>query len=161
MQIFIMRHGEATFDAPSDALRSLTERGEYESLTMANWMTQQDHSIDYVLVSPYLRAQQTLNVVQQGLVLPAKIETDEGLIPGGNPDHIAHYLRALGEVGYHNILVISHLPLVGYVVAELCPTVSAPMFSTSTIACVDFDLSTASGKLLWQVSPANLKQITG
>ncbi len=84
----------------------------------------------------------------------------KGFIPGGViPDHIAHYLRALGKWGYHNILVISHLPLVGYVVAELCPTVSAPMFSTSTIACVDFDLSTG-WEMLWQSLPANLKQIT-
>ena len=120
-------------------------------------MTKQGHTIDYVLVSPYLRAQQTLEAVKVDLALPSKIETDDGLIPGGNPSHIAHYLRALGDTGYKNILVISHLPLVGYVVAELCPAVCAPMFSTSTIACVDFDLSKGTGALLWQVSPSTLK----
>lgn len=157
MQIFIMRHGEAAIDAASDAIRPLTERGKRESIEMAEWMTKQGHTIDYVLVSPYLRAQQTLDAVKADLVLPNKIETDEGLIPGGNPSHIAHYLRALGDTGYKNILVISHLPLVGYVVAELCPAVCAPMFSTSTIACVDFDLSKGTGGLLWQVSPSTLK----
>lgn len=157
MQIFIMRHGEAAIDAASDALRPLTERGKRESIEMAEWMTKQGHTTDYVLVSPYLRAQQTLDAVKADLVLPNKIETDEGLIPGGNPSHIAHYLRALGDTGYKNILVISHLPLVGYVVAELCPAVCAPMFSTSTIACVDFDLSKGTGGLLWQVSPSTLK----
>ncbi|WP_109407168.1 phosphohistidine phosphatase SixA [Proteus faecis] len=157
MQIFIMRHGEAAIDAASDALRPLTDRGKSESIKMAEWMTKQGHTIDYVLVSPYLRAQQTLDAVKVDLALPSKVETDDGLIPGGNPSHIAHYLRALGDAGYKNILVISHLPLVGYVVAELCPGVCAPMFSTSTIACVDFDLSKGAGALLWQVSPSILK----
>ncbi|EMA8584831.1 phosphohistidine phosphatase SixA [Escherichia coli] len=157
MQIFIMRHGEAAIDAASDALRPLTERGKSESIKMAEWMTKQGYTIDYVLVSPYLRAQQTFDAVKTDLVLPNKIEIDEGLIPGGNPSHVAHYLRALGDTGYKNILVISHLPLVGYVVAELCPAVCAPMFSTSTIACVDFDLSKGAGELLWQVSPSTLK----
>ncbi|MBG3013116.1 phosphohistidine phosphatase SixA [Proteus faecis] len=157
MQIFIMRHGEAAIDAASDALRPLTDRGKSESIKMAEWMTKQGHTIDYVLVSPYLRAQQTLDAVKVDLALPSKVETDDGLIPGGNPSHIAHYLRALGDAGYKNILVISHLPLVGYVVAELCPAVCAPMFSTSTIACVDFDLSKGAGALLWQVSPSILK----
>ncbi|EST58304.1 phosphohistidine phosphatase [Proteus hauseri ZMd44] len=157
MQIFIMRHGEAALDAASDALRPLTERGKSESIKMAEWMTKQGHTIDYVLVSPYLRAQQTLDAVKTDLALPSKIETDDGLIPGGNSSHVAHYLRALGDAGYKNILVISHLPLVGYVVAELCPAVCAPMFSTSTIACVDFDLPKGAGELLWQVSPSTLK----
>lgn len=157
MQIFIMRHGEAALDAASDALRPLTERGKSESIKMAEWMTKQGHTIDYVLASPYLRAQQTLDAVKTDLALPSKIETDDGIIPGGNPSHVAHYLRALGHSGYKNILVISHLPLVGYVVAELCPAVCAPMFSTSTIACVDFDLSKGAGELLWQVSPSTLK----
>ncbi|OAT45781.1 phosphohistidine phosphatase [Proteus hauseri ATCC 700826] len=158
MQIFIMRHGEAAIDAASDAVRPLTERGQQESIKMSQWMTQQNNRIDYVLVSPYLRAQQTFNAVKKGLALPDKVETDDGLIPGGNPDHVAHYLRALGDAGYQNILVISHLPLVGYVVAELCPSVCAPMFSTSTIACVDFDLTKGTGSLLWQVSPSTLNQ---
>lgn len=63
---------------------------------MAEWMTiKQGHTIDYVLVSPYLRAQQTLEAVKVDLALPSKIETDDGLIPGES-SHIAHYLRALG-----------------------------------------------------------------
>lgn len=157
MHIFIMRHGEAAWDAANDALRPLTERGKSESVQMAEWMAKQQYKIDYVLVSPYLRAQQTLAAVKEGLLLPNQIETEEGLIPGGNADHIAHYLRALGDVGYQNILVISHLPLVGYVVAELCPALSAPMFSTSTIACVNIESPRGTGELLWQASPATLK----
>lgn len=157
MQIFIMRHGEAALDAASDVARPLTVRGQNESVQMAEWMTTKGYKIDYVLVSPFLRAQQTLQAIKKGLKLPQKIETDEGLIPGGNPDHVAHYLRALGNTGYNNILVVSHLPLVGYVVAELCPAVCAPMFSTSTIACVNFDLAKGIGEMAWQVSPSTLK----
>lgn len=158
MQIFIMRHGEAALDAASDALRPLTERGKNESTKMAKWMTKQGSNIDYVLVSPYLRAQQTLDEVGKTLPLPSKIETENGLTPNGDATHIAHYLQVLGDLGYQNILVVSHLPLVGYVVASLCPSIPAPMFSTSTIACVDFSVSKGTGELLWQISPSELEE---
>jgi len=53
-------------------------------------------------------------------------------------------------------LVISHLPLVGYLVSELRPQEAPPMFATSAIACVEFDPAQSEGKLLWQVSPRKL-----
>lgn len=54
------------------------------------------------------------------------------------------------------MLVISHLPLVGYLVSALCPQEAPPMFATSAIACIEYDIDSACGKLEWQVSPSKL-----
>lgn len=60
MKIFIMRHGEAEHFADSDAARELTQRGRTESEAVARACAEQGFAqFDKVLVSPYIRAQQT------------------------------------------------------------------------------------------------------
>ena len=123
---------------------------------MAAWLNSQSVSIEQVLVSPYLRAKQTLNTVREALTLPAGEDVLPELTPGGDPAMVACYLQLLANKGVKSVLVISHLPLVGYLVAELCPQETPPMFATSAIACVNFDAENVQGQLEWQVSPAKL-----
>lgn len=70
MQVFIMRHGDAALDAASDSVRPLTSCGCDESRLMANWLKGQKVDIERVLVSPFLRAEQTLDVVGECMNLP-------------------------------------------------------------------------------------------
>ncbi|ACY85283.1 phosphohistidine phosphatase SixA [Edwardsiella piscicida] len=154
MQVFIMRHGEAALEAASDAQRPLTQVGHAESVRMAAWLGSQVENIDRVLVSPYLRAQQTLAAVREALSLPSEVEILNELVPGGDADVTASYLEALSQQASQRVLVISHLPLVGYLVSALCPQETPPMFSTSAIAAVT--LNGAAGELAWQVSPSQL-----
>ncbi len=156
MQVFIMRHGEAALEAASDSVRPLTHCGCDESRQMASWLNGQSVDVERVLVSPYLRAQQTLATVREALNLLEGQDVLPELTPGGDPGLVAYYLQALGTQGVKSALVISHLPLVGYLVSELCPQEAPPMFATSAIACVDFDPASCEGKLLWQVSPSKL-----
>ncbi|WP_131863925.1 phosphohistidine phosphatase SixA [Biostraticola tofi] len=156
MQVLIMRHGDAAPDAASDAERPLTLRGQDESRQMASWLNTQVADTDRVLVSPYLRAQQTLAVVRSELVLPDGEEVLPELTPGGDTDLVCCYLQTLANEGLESVLVISHLPLVGYLVADLCPDEQPPMFSTSAVACVELDSASGKGKLHWQVGPAQL-----
>ncbi|WP_455816611.1 phosphohistidine phosphatase SixA [Pseudomonas cerasi] len=156
MQVFIMRHGDAALDAASDSVRPLTHCGCNETRQMAIWLNGKSVDIERVLVSPYLRARQTLNQVREELPLPEGEDVLPELTPGGDPGLVACYLQVLANEGVKSALVISHLPLVGYLVAELCPQEAPPMFATSAIACIDFDAENASGKLEWQVSPAKL-----
>jgi len=71
MQVLIMRHGEAALDAASDSVRPLTVCGRDESRQMAAWLNTKSVDIERVLVSPYLRAEQTLATVREALTLPA------------------------------------------------------------------------------------------
>ena len=156
MQVFIMRHGDAALDAASDAQRPLTLCGQDESRQIASWLSEQSVDIDQILVSPYLRAAQTLDVAREVITLPAEQEVMPELTPGGDAAFVCCYLQALAKEDCAAVLVISHLPLVGYLVSELCPGQCAPMFATSAIACVDLNGETGKGTFDWQVSPSQL-----
>ncbi len=151
-----MRHGDAALDAASDSVRPLTHCGCDETRQMAIWLSGQSVDIEQVIVSPYLRAQQTLSTVREALSLPEGEDVLPELTPSGDPRLVACYMHALANEGVKSALVISHLPLVGYLVAALCPQEAPPMFATSAIACIDFDADNVVGKLEWQVSPAKL-----
>lgn len=74
MQVFIMRHGDAALDAASDSVRPLTVCGCDESRQMATWLKGQKVDIERVLVSPFLRAEQTLDVVGECMNLPSSVD---------------------------------------------------------------------------------------
>lgn len=151
-----MRHGEAALEAASDAVRPLTLCGRDESRQMAAWLNTKSVDIERVLVSPYLRAEQTLATVREALTLPEGAEVLPELTPGGNAEQVGSYLQALAMQGVSSVLIVSHLPLVGYLVAELCPGECPPMFATSAIANVDLPADGSYGKFEWQVSPSQV-----
>ena len=66
MKVVVMRHGDAVLGADDDAARALTSLGREQSRAMALWLQQQMPHLDRVLVSPYLRAQQTWQTLQMG-----------------------------------------------------------------------------------------------
>ncbi|CAH6659743.1 phosphohistidine phosphatase SixA [Pseudocitrobacter vendiensis] len=156
MQVFIMRHGDAALEAASDSVRPLTGCGCDESRQMATWLKGQKVDIERVLVSPFLRAEQTLDVVGECMYLPEDVEVLPELTPCGDIGLVGAYLQALANEGIASVLVISHLPLVGYLVSELCPGETPPMFTTSAIACVTLEAD-GLGVFNWQMSPCNLK----
>ena len=156
MQVFIMRHGDAALDAASDSVRPLTPCGCDESRQMATWLKGQKVDIDRVLVSPFLRAEQTLKEVGGCMNLPDNVDVLPELTPCGDIGLVSAYLQALANEGTASVLVISHLPLVGYLVSELCPEEAPPMFTTSAIASVTLD-ENGKGVFNWQMSPCNLK----
>ena len=156
MQVYIMRHGDAAIQAASDSARPLTQKGKDDSVLMAKWLKARQPQIDTVLVSPYLRAEQTLQVMRKELSLPAQAQIMEGLTPGGNADWVASQIRDYAFSGAKAVLVVSHLPLVGYLVSELCPHEAPPMFTTSTIACVEVDTEQMKCHLEWMLSPSQI-----
>ena len=154
-----MRHGDASLHAASDALRPLTQKGIDDSCLMAQWLETRAPQIDKILVSPYLRAEQTLSAIRPILTLPREAEIMKGLTPSGDADLIASYVNLLASEGFKSILIVSHLPLVGYLVSAFCPQEQPPMFATSSIACIDVDVQTYKGKVEWQLCPSQLQSI--
>ncbi|WP_348257548.1 phosphohistidine phosphatase SixA, partial [Salmonella enterica] len=73
--------------------------------------------------------------------LPAQVDVLPELTPCGDVGLVIAYLQELANEVVGSVLVISHLPLVGYVVSELCPGETPPMFTTSAFANVTLDES--------------------
>ncbi|XAW89043.1 phosphohistidine phosphatase SixA [Vibrio sp. CDRSL-10 TSBA] len=155
MKIFIMRHGEAHHYAASDAERALTDRGRSESVAVARVCLEQQQMghLDKVLVSPYLRAQQTWQEVSRYFAA-RQIEICDDITPYGQASDVFEYISALVDVeSIESLLLVSHLPLVGYLAAEFVADMVPPMFPTSGMMCIDFDPHTRQGKVVWNVHP--------
>ncbi|MFT5558493.1 MAG: phosphohistidine phosphatase [Sphingobacteriales bacterium] len=139
MHIYIMRHGEAEMLAHSDSERALTGLGRLESELMASYLADQNISFDAVLVSPYLRAQQTWQSVFPFFSAVTNVQTLPFLTPGGSARKSVNEILALQATGVQKLLIVSHLPLVGYIVGELVPEAGVPVFSTSSVGIVELD----------------------
>ncbi|MEW6996823.1 phosphohistidine phosphatase SixA [Colwelliaceae bacterium BS250] len=160
MNLFIMRHGDAALQAASDAMRPLTELGILEAKVMAKWLNIENLKIDAILVSPYVRAQQTsqavIDTLKPELSCNLAVQTLDLLTPEGSASTVHDYLDGLIEpAGYENVLIISHMPIVSYLCAELTIHSQSPIFATAAIAKIDYSTDLMTGQLVKMVSPDN------
>ncbi|WP_295470433.1 phosphohistidine phosphatase SixA [uncultured Pseudomonas sp.] len=114
MKLWILRHGQAQNQARSDAERELTTEGREQARCSARHL--QGRSLQRILVSPYVRAQQTADEVQQVLAVDIPRLTVNWLTPDSPP---AEALAQLEALGLDEVLLVSHQPLVGCLVGLL------------------------------------------
>ena len=121
MRLVIFRHGQAENHAASDTARNLTDKGRAQVRLMAEKLAKHVPTIDLLWTSPYTRAQQTreealpfFDVLQD--------EVQEHIKPSGSPkDVLVEINRVLeAQPDIQTIMLISHQPLVGTLVNELC-----------------------------------------
>lgn len=113
MKIWVLRHGEAEpYGSRPDSERALTARGRDEVLHSAAQLMGQPLTAIYA--SPYLRAQQTAQIVRDALGFAPDIRTVEWLTPDNDPLHVAEQLATTD-----NVLLVSHNPLVGNLLGYL------------------------------------------
>ena len=144
MKIFIMRHGEAEVIASSDESRHLNDYGRKQSISQGQWLKTHLNStalsIQKVIVSPYIRAQETFELVNSALGNTLNdIEIWSGITPYGNATLVADYLSVLQEQGVESVLLVSHLPLVGSIVSDLYGKRNPISFYPSTIVQIDWN----------------------
>lgn len=151
-----MRHGEASVNAPSDSQRPLTMKGIQQAEQVGNWLATEAIYPKAFWVSPYLRAEQTyqhlVNTLYENSDNTHKFEIVQGITPSGDATLVANRILQLAKQNIDSLMIISHLPLVGYLVEELCFDEDALMFQTADIACIVLD-EDLNGILLWNGSP--------
>jgi phosphohistidine phosphatase len=146
VNLYIMRHGDAQPYATSDEVRQLTPRGIAEVKKNGEWLKQKVSGFDLVLVSPYVRAQQTQQIICDMIETPTKLETTEDLVPEGSPENIHDYIDAAIQLDHpKNILLVSHMPLVSYLVEELSIDRISPIFPTAGIAYIEYNVQQMRG----------------
>ncbi|MCW8834551.1 MAG: phosphohistidine phosphatase SixA [Colwellia sp.] len=167
MQIFIMRHGEASnqcfISNPSDALRPLTTLGEFEAKKMGQWLANTQFNEIEILVSPYLRAQQTCEQVVKSLtekgLVPTEVKTIDFITPDGDVQQTHDFIDGFIEDSSNEIkamLLVSHMPFVSYLVAQLTKSQNMPIFETGAIAQISYERHLMQGQLVNLVSPATV-----
>ncbi|MGG5291082.1 phosphohistidine phosphatase SixA [Pseudomonas shirazensis] len=114
MKLWILRHGEAEARANSDAERRLTSHGREQVLHSAARLLGQP--LQAILVSPYVRAQQTAALVQETLDFAQPLRTVPWLTPESS---VGEAIAELEQLGFEHVLLVSHQPLVGSLVGVL------------------------------------------
>lgn len=157
MNIWVMRHGEAGFNAKQDNERTLTDFGRAMAEKQGQWLgkrlDQQQLYLDKILVSPYERAKQTWQGVERGLqavssnkIFTHLVEEWDGITPAGEVQNVLNYAAFLREEGARNLLIISHLPLVFDLVQAFTQYQHSVHFYPAVIAEIDW--RTEAGKLV-------------
>lgn len=157
IHLYIVRHGEAEAMIQQDDQRQLTPVGKQEALTTALWLAEQVNQFDRVYVSPYIRAQQTAEIIENTGPTTITKQTDDSITPAGDPARVADWLLAQMPVGgdsEHNVLVVSHMPLVSYLIGEL--TGYTPIMATAAVAKITIDLENWNGKLTTLIAPSQM-----
>lgn len=151
MQLYLMRHGEAGFDASVDSQRTLTDLGQREVMHMGARLSQELSRCDLVLVSPYVRAQQSWICLKAVLPDEVQVATLDELVPNADPALSHDVIAAYAEThGAERVLAVAHMPLLAYLVREFVPGIEPPLFATAAVASIN---SEPSAELQWLKSP--------
>lgn len=147
--LYVMRHGDAVMRASTDAERPLSERGR-EQVREAAQALNGTHP-GHFLVSPYLRAQQTAQLVKEVALISAPLTTESQITPDDHPQGVVQLLADLPEAD--QILMVSHNPLVSALVSLLVEGhyQGGHAMGTASIACIDFGevIGPGQGTLRW------------
>lgn len=154
MKLYILRHGQAEARAANDSLRALTETGRSDVERMVSAMRADILGPEQLWSSPYRRAQQTAEIADRILSAtepasaPIDTVTTDCLVPEAALSEL--YAR-LQSSQAQSVLLVSHQPLVGSLLDDLCGTDPGfhPM-GTASLACVELELpARGMGRLAW------------
>lgn len=164
MKLFILRHGDAEVYASSDDKRQLTTRGQRNVTETAKKYAKELCTVSNILVSPYVRAQQTADIVLSSLSLEYSTQESEAqtnafsvstvdfITPDILPQTVINELFSLQQkmqekVQDTNILLVSHQPLVGHLIDVFCQRKPDFMgrypMSPASLACLEMDVIAA------------------
>jgi phosphohistidine phosphatase len=116
MKLVLVRHGEASFDAPSDRLRELTDVGRENNKRVAGSMHTPCSSVNVFWTSDLLRAQQSGEAFTD--IVAVKPEQQRFLSPESDPKRVIAALEKLNPED--EVLIVAHQPLLGSLVSHLC-----------------------------------------
>jgi len=137
MKLYVMRHAQASFNAPSDRERQLTDSGIQQTKELLALHKGDLASVNLLWASDLIRAQQTAGLVAE--VLGFKVSEKSFLAPDG---HISQVLTEIQHLHADDtLLIVSHQPLVGELVSYLVSgnIYQAHPFTTSEILELEFD----------------------
>lgn len=110
MRIYLIRHSQAVdLGTPSyedDSLRPLTEKGREKMKNIAGGLKALGIRPDLIVSSPYLRAQQTADILAKVLKYKPELAFNAALVPMGNPDDM------IGEI--NEKYTVDELALIGH-----------------------------------------------
>jgi phosphohistidine phosphatase len=134
MKLFLVRHGEAEPYQTQDDTRQLTARGVKQAMWVAQAIADRIRP-DVFLVSPYQRAQQTLQPLRQ-LFPEVPVHVVQGITPD---DDAKMALTLLAQYQGQTMVVVCHMNIVAHLASLLTQEVFDP-FGLAELRMFEQDL---------------------
>ena len=146
MHLLLMRHGEAELHSANDETRNLTASGVTQSRQAGVWLNEQFSHVDVALVSPFVRAQQTLDALSTQVSVD-RVITCPDIVPSGNPVVVHDYVDAflLENPTVKTVLLVCHMPIVSFLADNFCQFEHSSLFVTSAIMTIDYQVDQSRG----------------
>ncbi len=161
MDIYLLRHasaGDARLNPAKDDERPLDKLGIEQSHNVGRALAAMTVSLDAILSSPLLRAQQTAKIVAEEIGHKEKIVTEPGLHPGGS---FEEFQNILGRYSNKDaILVVGHNPSMTEFLNKLLIGESAPeAIEVKKAAIAKVEKNGSEAVLKWCLPPKVLRAI--
>lgn len=132
-----MRHAQASFNAPSDRERPITERGVEQTKDLLRKVSKELSDVNSIWSSELLRAKQTASLVGEALGLQPVEQTFVS-----PDDDVRRVIEEINKLDSGTcLLVVSHQPLVGELVSFLVNgnAHQSHPYTTSEIIALDME----------------------
>lgn len=150
MKLYLARHGDYLLDT-SQSMDVLTEKGRNDIILTANFLKKMNLRVSNILHSGKYRAQQTAELLSEGIACDQPPQSYPGLNPNDDVTAIAH------EVAHWNddVLLVGHLPFMGRLVSLLITgdeNKEIVNFQTGVLVCLD-QIDRTRWMINWVLTP--------
>jgi len=151
LKLFLSRHAESSFNAPSDRERPITGNGIEQTKRLIGNNFPALKEVEYIWCSDLRRAKETASLYREKIGRPDAIGSFEKqkqllsektfLSPDGDIKKVFESLSSLSDDAV--LLIVSHQPLIGELVSELCEgnVYQAHPFAPSEVVVVECDVA--------------------
>ncbi len=150
MEILLLRHGDAGPYTSPDEARELSRFGTEQIERIIALREAELGDIALSLVSPYVRAQQTANIL---LSKQRHIERKEAswACPNSSVDYALEQLYQLSQTSWKSVILVSHNPFLSKLALTLCGDQFSGLFmDTGSMVAIDCDVvASGCGTLKW------------
>ncbi|MEO0794072.1 MAG: phosphohistidine phosphatase SixA [Verrucomicrobiota bacterium] len=137
MRLYLLRHAEASYDAPNDSQRELTPKGERSIEKLCGHLKAKEFSqLESIHHSTLVRAKQTAQLFRSGLGLEQPLIEREGLAPEDNPMLLGEWLREANS----DLMFVGHNPHLSILAAWLItgdPNADCIDFKKTGLLCLE------------------------
>lgn len=166
VRLYLVRHGIAEEKGgKADAERTLTNQGRKDVAAVALALAGLVERPVKILSSPYLRAEQTAEIVRETLKVEEKLRVTDALSPESDWPTLRALLEEAEEDDAASVIAVGHNPSM----SEICAAIVAGTtdariaLAKGAAACIELDdlHGRPAGELKWILTPSTIRAAFG